>query len=392
MARQREHIPELLSVLMTNAKGEIVYGTNVRHPLISVADRDYFIQARDNPKGGIFISKPVLSRVSGKWVVLISHRVSKPDGSFYGVVWGTLPVEYFSQAFAKLNVGRNGVISLRCSDMSLIARHPESKSIGLSIGEKKVSKELLEQIKSGQASGTFFTPTSSDNVPRTISYSKFAKYPLYIIVGLARSEYMAQWRKEVKIMSLLGLLFVAFILLSSWLIYLDWKRGMASVKVLEEQEKKYRIVVDNTYDWEFWLNPEDSFIYTSPSCKRVTGYTSEDFETTPGLLARILHPDDMSLLTKHRHTATSERISEEIEFRIIRPDGAVRWIAHVCQPVFDSSGEFLGTRGSNRDITERKQVEQERERLINELKDALSKIKTLSGMLPICSSCKKIRD
>ena len=45
-----------------------------------------------------------------------------------------------------------------------------------------------------------------------------------------------------------------------------------------------------------------------------------------------------------------------------------------------------------RDITERKQAEQEREKLITELKEAISKVKTLSGMLPICTTCKKIRD
>ncbi len=359
MARQSEQIPELLSLMMANAKGEIVYGTKVPRSLINVDDRDYFIQARDNSKGGIFISKPIFGRISGKWVVIISCGVRKHDGSFYGVVLGTLPVEYFSRQFAKLNVGKNGAISLRSSDISLIARYPESKSIGVSIGDKKVSKELQALVKSGQASGTYFTPTTSDNTPRTLSYSKVGNYPLFITVGIAQSEYLVQWWKEVKIMSVAGLIFTAIILLSSWLIYRDWKRGKTSLKVLEEQEKKYRIVADNTYNWEFWLNPEGSFIYSSPSCKRVTGYSAKDFETTPDLLARIVLPDDKSLLTEHRHTATSEQRPEEIEFRIIHPDGTVRWIAHVCQPVFDSNGEFLGTRGSNRDITERKKLEEQ---------------------------------
>jgi len=44
------------------------------------------------------------------------------------------------------------------------------------------------------------------------------------------------------------------------------------------------------------------------------------------------------------------------------------------------------------DITERKQAEEERERLIGELQEALAKVKTLSGLLPICASCKRIRD
>ena len=48
----------------------------------------------------------------------------------------------------------------------------------------------------------------------------------------------------------------------------------------------------------------------------------------------------------------------EMEYRIIRPDGEVRWLHHICQPVHDAEGNFLGTRGSNRDITERKGVEE----------------------------------
>jgi hypothetical protein len=47
---------------------------------------------------------------------------------------------------------------------------------------------------------------------------------------------------------------------------------------------------------------------------------------------------------------------------------------------------------SSLDVTDRKQAEEEREKLIQELQDALAKVKTLSGLLPICSSCKKIRD
>ena len=43
-------------------------------------------------------------------------------------------------------------------------------------------------------------------------------------------------------------------------------------EALRASETKYRIVADNTYDWEFWRSPEGRFLYTSPSCKRITGY------------------------------------------------------------------------------------------------------------------------
>lgn len=126
----------------------------------------------------------------------------------------------------------------------------------------------------------------------------------------------------------------------------------------EQIAENYRIVADNTYSWEFWIDPHGQFIYTSPSCLRVTGHPATDFMADPGLLYRLIHPDDRELFRQHRHESQDERENGVLEFRIIRPDGTVRWLHHNCQPVFDSKGIFLGTRGSNRDITARKEAEQ----------------------------------
>ena len=126
---------------------------------------------------------------------------------------------------------------------------------------------------------------------------------------------------------------------------------------------KYRIVADNTYNWEFWLDPEGCFLYISPSCQRITGHTVGEFHADPGLLQQIIHPDDAEQLAAHRHDITRNPIMGELEFRIVRQDGDIRWIQHVCLPVFDDSGIFLGTRASNSDITERKQAEEKNLRL-----------------------------
>lgn len=61
-------------------------------------------------------------------------------------------------------------------------------------------------------------------------------------------------------------------------------------------------------------------------------------------------------------------------------------------PLYNSKGQVNGVLGTYMDITERKKVEEERERLLVELREALSNIRTLKGLLPICSYCKKIRD
>lgn len=130
-------------------------------------------------------------------------------------------------------------------------------------------------------------------------------------------------------------------------------------EALQASEVKYRIVADNTYDWEFWVSPEGRFLYSSPSCERITGYGASEFEANPDLVSNIVHPEDFTSYSAHRHDPEQGVASSELEFRIIRRDGRERWIGHVCQPVYDSDGTYLGSRGSNRDITERKRAEEE---------------------------------
>ena len=73
-------------------------------------------------------------------------------------------------------------------------------------------------------------------------------------------------------------------------------------------------------------------------------------------------------------------------------DGKERWIHTDKVPVCDKDGKVIGLIVMIQDITKRKQHEAEREKLILDLQRALAEVKTLSGMLPICATCKKIRD
>ena len=128
---------------------------------------------------------------------------------------------------------------------------------------------------------------------------------------------------------------------------------------LQQAESKYRTVADHTYGWEYWTDQNGNFLYCSPSCERITGYKVSEFQQNPGLIRKIVHPDDLKHFNCHKQMEDKRRDGNmEINFRIVKPDGDVRWIGHVCQPIFDESGNFLGNRGSNRDITERKKMEE----------------------------------
>lgn len=69
-----------------------------------------------------------------------------------------------------------------------------------------------------------------------------------------------------------------------------------------------------------------------------------------------------------------------------------RYIEARVSGIYDATGEIVGFASFSKDVTDRVGAEAERERLINELKEALTEVETLSGLLPICAYCKKVRD
>jgi PAS domain S-box-containing protein len=128
----------------------------------------------------------------------------------------------------------------------------------------------------------------------------------------------------------------------------------------KKSEQRYQTVADHTYAWEVWENPDKSFNYVSPACEEISGYSAEEFLADPMLFDRLVLAEDREIWSAHSHESISQIQSRrEIQFRIKRKDGITVWIDHSCQPVTDKHGAFLGYRASNRDITERKNAEEE---------------------------------
>jgi PAS domain S-box-containing protein len=140
---------------------------------------------------------------------------------------------------------------------------------------------------------------------------------------------------------------------------LESRLQKAGLDIIPSSEERLRLISEFTYDWEYWLAPDGSYLYMSPSCERVTGYSRAEFLRDPGLLLRIIHPEDRPRMEAHLQEEPRDRDWRELDLRIRTRSGEERWIGHVCQPVYASDGTWLGWRGTNRDITLRQRTEQE---------------------------------
>ena len=130
--------------------------------------------------------------------------------------------------------------------------------------------------------------------------------------------------------------------------------------------------------------------YVNPKFVQVTGYSIEE---AIGKNPRILKSGEKPAEEYKQLWDTITSGSEwQGEFHNKKKNGELSWEFAIISPITDAGGIITHFLAVKEDITHRKEVETEREKLVVELKTALADVKMLSGLIPICASCKKIRD
>jgi PAS domain S-box-containing protein len=158
----------------------------------------------------------------------------------------------------------------------------------------------------------------------------------------------------------------------------------------EEARSRLAAIVESSHDAIIGLSLEGLIVSWNTGAEVMFGYP---FENVIGRPSNILlppgHYDDMPILLDRLKIGQPPK---DFEGSRVTKDGREVHLAISVSPIKNSVGKIIGASMIARDIHERKRHEQERERLIGELQAALSEVKALHGLLPICASCKKIRD
>ena len=152
---------------------------------------------------------------------------------------------------------------------------------------------------------------------------------------------------------------------------------------LRESRESFQTVADFTFNWEFWLNPDGSFAYCSPSCERITGYTKEEFLEGKVSFVDLAHPDDKKLMQSFYGNALGGGSGQELPCKIRDKEGQTHWVAITWRPIVKENGVFNGVRGSVHDITSRQKVERQ-QNIFRNLAYSLSNIHSLDKALSLC--------
>lgn len=129
----------------------------------------------------------------------------------------------------------------------------------------------------------------------------------------------------------------------------------------------------------------------SEGVRDLLGLSPQEFAALDAEKMALLAEDERPKFIAAIRESARQQTPFEYECHLRTGEGRVKWVRFLSRPRRGEEGEIIWD-GVMLDVTDRRQAEEEKERSIAELRDALAQVKTLRGLLPICSSCKKIRD
>jgi len=139
-------------------------------------------------------------------------------------------------------------------------------------------------------------------------------------------------------------------------------------------KEKYNTIIEFTQDMERWVSPEGELIYISPSCKRITGYSRDEFMKEHDLLGRIIIPEDQIQWKNRFHEYNRKLDIPDLEFRVRRKDDVIVTLSVASGSVFSQDGIYRGVRSSFRDISDRVKAESELKKALEEIDNLRKKL------------------
>ncbi|XPV68675.1 MAG: EAL domain-containing protein [Halarcobacter sp.] len=219
-------IGESQSLRVSNAYGHFIYDASGILHSATISDRDYFLRNRDNPYGGLVISKPLYARITHNWVVTLSRAIVNEKGQFAGLIQAAVRAEYFQSIYASLDLSKHHNITLFNDKLQIIAT--SSPQMQSQLGKTIDSSILRDFVKSKDLEKSYTSNLEEDGTERYYIARKVGQYPLYIIVSHTVKDQLFEWNRQL-IWSIVGIFVLAFVLIG-WIVV--WLRSYDSALAL----------------------------------------------------------------------------------------------------------------------------------------------------------------
>jgi len=350
-------------VSMVDVSGYIVLSSarnvNDAQPRINVADREFFQAHKTDPNDQLHVGAPIQSRATGKWVLPLTRRITKQDGSFGGVLNMTVDPDLFTDPFVKTSMGpdatraimgRNGYTLLRLNGGNLVYGGDTRKS------------QLFTELKKA-AVGCYTAVAASDGIQRSVCYRTIDPYDIIILAGSSvagmEGEVHAKVRGYIGAAALVGVLIVV---LSCLLIF-----GVLRQRKLLASQRSFNQLIEMVPQSIARIDAQGNIIWTNRRTIEYAGPSAVDQAKGFDWVLAAIHPDDRDRVKELvTHAIFGGQCEDSCEYRKRRSDGAYLWYSSQITRVEDPADGGVYFLQTGTDIHDRKMAE-ERARVAQKL-------------------------
>lgn len=346
-----------------NAQGVVVLSSAPDasgQPLrLNVADRAYFQKQATQRSDMLNVDEPIISRVTGKWIVPLTRRVVTRDGAFGGIVSMAVEPGLFTGPFEKTSmdqdgiraiIGRDGLARLRLMGQRLV------------FGGDARQTGLFEEIKKAKV-GTFRSVSPVDGVERLVTYRVMDPFDIIVLAGSSLASIEDSYRGKVLAFASTSALFAVLTLLLSGLLI----RGNLRQKRLMHSQHNFQQLIGLMPQLVSSLDASGNILWVNQRMLEFVGPAASEQALGLGWVAAAVHPDDRKRVQDRLAGALSGTTQgQSCDYRKRRADGQYLWFSCQITPVLGGDGTGIAYLQTATDIHDRKMA-QERARVTQKL-------------------------
>ena len=360
MDARRTAIDRIHGLAILDAQGNWLASSGALSRQIS--DNLFFEHHRLSGDRDAYVSAPVQNLADGEWIVTLSRRFNHADGSFGGVVVGSIGASYLSEFYRQFTVGRHSAVTLLHVDGHVVAGHPDNAGhVGRDASREPVFKGAVLEA----ASGTYQYLSAVDGSQRLGFFRRSSRFPLLLLATVQKTELLAPWSSAALTRLMIVLALVSMIAAIGGVLVWQLMRSRRLARVLAWSEANFRLLAEGSSDMVTRIGLDDIVTYASPSSLRVVGWHPKQVVGHSALSGS--NPADLPAIEQVIARLKRGEIEEGRTTRrtIHREKGEI-WIESTLRVTRNEDGEIDGAVAITRDVTEQKALEEKLEALATE--------------------------
>lgn len=345
----------ILQIAVADREGHIVY-SNLQDPTkqtatTSIRDRAHFrAHAEATGDAGLYISQPLMGRVSQMWTIQISRAIRSQE-RFEGVLVISIAPSYLSKFLHEILSQPNDLVMLLRNDGAFMASSgKESAFLG-----KYVSGPHGFLYQPGAIHGDYDTTSKVDGLERHNTWHRVNGFPLLILIGLDKKALWEPLRAEIHasvVRNMIGSVFlVLIVLVSGWLAL---QRRQAQEQAAHSEELLRKLVTQvpgGLFQLQVRADGTLRLPYVSPGMCKLHQISDAAGERDGEALFAFIHPEDRQQVRSELLQASTNLQPWQGRYRVDDGEGQVHWMQLAAQPELSGEGEEVLWHGYAQDVT-----------------------------------------